>query len=287
MACCCDTGCLKTLTMESVEEAATHIRTKTSRKPRIGMILGSGLGALANDVSNADRISYGDIPHFPVSTVEGHAGELVIGTLGGQECAVMSGRVHAYEGWSLRHCSFPVRVMRAIGCDVLVVTNAAGGVNEAFQVGDLMIITDHINLLGSNPLFGANFPQQGPRFPDMSSTYSKEFGEIVRKVAEREKITTLKEGVYAAFTGPSYETPAEIRMARTLGADAVGMSTVPEAIVASHCGMRILGISCVTNMASGIQKSPLNHAEVVETTVRVNSTFRKLVLSFLEEVKLE
>ena len=243
------------------------------------MILGSGLGELAEEIENPVVIPYNEIPHFPVSTVVGHAGQLVYGKLSGKNVLAMQGRFHYYEGNPMDTVTYPVRVMAALGIHSVVVTNAAGGVNEGFQPGNLMLITDHINFMGTNPLIGPNDENMGPRFPDMSAAYTKEYQEKAREVANKLAID-LQEGVYIGFTGPTYETPAEIRMARTMGADAVGMSTVPEVIVASHSGLKVLGISCITNLAAGMQAN-LNHAEVVETTERVKEDFKKLIKEIL------
>lgn len=266
----------------AVESAARFVASQTGIKPKVGLILGSGLGALSKEVKGVS-LPYGKIPGFPVSTVEGHAGELCLGELAGRSVAVMSGRFHYYEGYSLQHVTFPVRVLRELGCGILLVTNAAGGVNTSFSVGDLMLITDHLNMLGANPLFGTNIKEHGPRFPDMTEAYDGDLAKIARAVASQRGIT-LREGVYFATTGPSYETPAEIRMVRAMGGDAVGMSTVPEVIVARHAGMRVVGISCITNMAAGVLDQPLSHAEVIETTERVRSVFRALVLGILEKL---
>ncbi|MBD3109599.1 purine-nucleoside phosphorylase [Bacillus sp. AGMB 02131] len=256
---------------ESAKQSAQYIQSKITATPEIGLILGSGLGILADEIENAVAIPYSEIPNFPVSTVHGHAGQLVIGQLSGKTVIAMQGRFHHYEGYSMDKVTFPVRVMKLLGVEKLIVTNAAGGVNKGFTPGDLMLITDHINFM-SNPLIGANDERFGPRFPDMSSAYDKEFQQLARKVAADLNIE-IQEGVYLGLTGPTYETPAEIRMIRTLGGDAVGMSTVPEVIVANHSSMRVLGISCITNMAAGILNQPLNHEEVIETTEKVKSTF--------------
>jgi purine-nucleoside phosphorylase len=218
--------------------------------------------------------------------VEGHAGQLVVGTLGGKTVAAMQGRFHYYEGYSMQEVTFPVRVMKAMGMTHILVTNAAGGVNESFTPGDLMIITDHINYMGAHPLIGPNHKEFGPRFPDMSSAYTKELVQLAERVASEQNIAVQK-GVYVGFTGPTYETPAEVRMARILGGDAVGMSTVPEVIVAAHGGMKVLGISCITNMAAGILDQPLAHDEVIETTEKVKSTFLALVKTIVSEMKIE
>ncbi|MGN1386873.1 MAG: purine-nucleoside phosphorylase [Bacillus sp. (in: firmicutes)] len=256
---------------ESAKQSAQYIQSKITATPEIGLILGSGLGILADEIENAVAIPYSEIPNFPVSTVHGHAGQLVIGQLSGKTVIAMQGRFHHYEGYSMDKVTFPVRVMKLLGVEKLIVTNAAGGVNKEFTPGDLMLITDHINFM-SNPLIGANDERFGPRFPDMSSAYDNEFQQVARTVAADLNIA-IQEGVYFGLTGPTYETPAEIRMIRTLGGDAVGMSTVPEVIVANHSSMRVLGISCITNMAAGILDQPLNHEEVIETTEKVKSTF--------------
>jgi purine-nucleoside phosphorylase len=244
--------------------------------PEVGLILGSGLGVLAEEIENPIKVPYEEIPNFPVSTVEGHAGQLVIGTLGGKTVIAMQGRFHYYEGYTQQEVTFPVRVMKILGVKKLIVTNAAGGVNESYLPGNLMLITDHINKMGDNPLMGPNFKEFGPRFPDMSEAYSKRMRALAIEVAKKQDIE-LKQGVYLAFSGPTYETPAEIRMARILGGDAVGMSTVPEVITANHTGIETLGISCITNMAAGILDQPLCHEEVIETTERVKSQFLKFV----------
>ncbi|MGX4687316.1 purine-nucleoside phosphorylase [Vagococcus sp. JNUCC 83] len=247
-----------------------------------GLILGSGLGELADEITDRVVIPYEDIPNFPVSTVVGHAGQLVYGTLSGKKVLAMQGRFHYYEGHSMQTVTFPVRVMKALGADSLIVTNAAGGVNTSFSPGDLMLITDQINFTGDNPLMGLNEDDLGPRFPDMSEAYNKEYGEVTKKVAQELSIH-LQKGVYMGFSGPTYETPAEVRMARVMGADAVGMSTVPEVIVANHMSMKVLGITCVTNLAAGMQAN-LNHGEVVETTERVKADFKELVKRTLEKL---
>ncbi|MGX6970334.1 purine-nucleoside phosphorylase [Vagococcus bubulae] len=247
-----------------------------------GLILGSGLGELADEITDRVVIPYEDIPNFPVSTVVGHAGQLVYGTLSGKKVLAMQGRFHYYEGHSMQTVTFPVRVMKALGADSLIVTNAAGGVNTSFSPGDLMLITDQINFTGDNPLMGLNEEDLGPRFPDMSEAYNKEYGDVTKKVAQELSIH-LQKGVYMGFSGPTYETPAEVRMARVMGADAVGMSTVPEVIVANHMSMKVLGITCVTNLAAGMQAN-LNHEEVVETTERVKADFKELVKRTLEKL---
>lgn len=238
-------------TRAQYEDAAQFIRARTSHQPRVGLILGSGLNPVAEAVEAADVIPYGDIPHFPQPSVEGHVGRLVLGSLAGQSVMIMQGRVHFYEGYSMQQVTFPVRVMQVMGLDTLIVTNAAGGINPAFHPGELMLINDHINLLGmtgNNPLHGPNDPTLGPRFPDMSQAYDPELRRIAREVA-RENSLPLREGVYIGLSGPSFETPADIRFLRLVGADAVGMSTVPEVTVAHHGGLRVLGISSISNVA--------------------------------------
>jgi purine-nucleoside phosphorylase len=259
-----------------VREAADAIAAKIGSKPEIGLILGSGLGVLADSLQNPVTMNYGDIPHFPVSTVEGHAGELAVGDVSGRRVIVMKGRFHLYEGYDVTRVALPIRVMKALGVRTLIVTNAAGGINAAFAPGDLMVIRDHLNMMFRNPLIGPNDPEVGVRFPDMSEAYSKRLRTIAHEAAA-ELGMKLQEGVYVGLLGPSYETPAEIRMLRTLGGDAVGMSTVPEVIAARHAGIEVLGISCISNMAAGMLDQPLSHEEVMETTERVKAEFLKLV----------
>ncbi|MGX7060074.1 purine-nucleoside phosphorylase [Vagococcus humatus] len=260
---------------EKLQQTAAYIKEQGVTDVDFGLILGSGLGELANEISEPIIIKYENIPNFPVSTVVGHAGQLVYGELAGKKVLAMQGRFHYYEGNTMEIVTFPVRVMKALGAHSLVVTNAAGGVNTSFTPGNLMLITDQINFMGANPLIGANDENLGPRFPDMSEAFDKEYGKVARSVATELKIT-LQQGVYMGFSGPTYETPAEVRMARLMGADAVGMSTVPEVIVARHMGMRVLGVTCVTNLAAGMQAT-LNHKEVVETTERVKADFKSLI----------
>ncbi|MEA4915252.1 MAG: purine-nucleoside phosphorylase [Christensenella sp.] len=262
--------------MKRIDSAEGYIRSKVDIKPVLGMILGSGLGGFADLLEDAIRIPFRDIPGFPVPSVEGHAGELVIGKYGKTPVAILSGRVHFYEGQPQSEITIPVRVLRRLGADTLILTNAAGGINLDFSAGALMLIRDHINYSGQNPLIGENLGEFGPRFPDMTDIYTKELREELKQRAQLAGIL-LSEGVYAMYSGPSYETPAEIRMFRTLGADAVGMSTVPEAIVARHCGMRVIGISCITNMAAGVTGGIIYHAEVVETANRVKREFKELL----------
>ncbi len=266
--------------IEKINKSIDFISSKISKSPKVGVILGSGLGSLADEIKNSVKIKYEDIPYFPKSTVEGHVGQLVIGELAGKNVVAMQGRFHFYEGYDLSEVTFPVRVMIGLGIESLFVTNAAGGVNTDFEPGDLMLISDHINFTGSNPLIGENFDELGPRFPDMSAAYDKDYIDIARRVGEKQGLG-LKTGVYMWLTGPTYETPQEVKMIRILGGDAVGMSTVPEVIVANHQGIKVLGISCITNMASGILNQPLNHQEVVETSLRVKDEFQKLIIEIL------
>lgn len=266
-----------------IKTAADYILGKSKYKPEIGLILGSGLGAIADTIENAEYYNYEDIPGFPVSTVEGHAGRLVIGELQGKIVVAMQGRFHYYEGYDMQVVTFPVRVMKLIGASKIIVTNAAGAVNKDFTPGDLMIISDQINFSGANPLVGPNLKEFGTRFPDMSDAYDKDLRVIVKNTA-KELGLEVKEGVYAMFSGPTYETPAEIRMARVMGADAVGMSTVPEVIVAKHSGLKVVGISCMTNMAAGILDQPLNHEEVMETSERVRKSFIELMTNVIKNI---
>ena len=267
--------------LERVKTAEAYIRSKTDMIPTLGMILGSGLGGFSDLLEDAVRIPFREIPGFPVPTVEGHAGELVIGRYGKTYAAILSGRVHFYEGLPQNEITIPVRVLRRLGADTLILTNAAGGINLDFSAGALMLISDHINYSGQNPLIGENLDEFGPRFPDMTDVYTRELREELKKRVMLANIS-LREGVYAMYSGPSYETPAEIRMFRMLGADAVGMSTVPEAIVARHSGMKVLGISCITNMAAGITGGVIHHAEVVETANRVKREFEAVLKIAIE-----
>ncbi|MCM3652196.1 purine-nucleoside phosphorylase [Metabacillus litoralis] len=266
-----------------IKEAANYVKVKFNDTPKVGLILGSGLGVLADEIEQSVKIPYDEIPNFPVSTVEGHAGQLVFGTLKGAKVVAMQGRFHFYEGYSLDKVTAPVRVMKELGVETLIVTNAAGGINELFEAGDLMLITDHINNMGANPLIGPNDSNIGVRFPDMSESYNLNLREMAKSSANELNIK-LQEGVYVGNTGPSYETPAEIRALRTLGGDAVGMSTVPEVIVAKHAGLNVLGISCISNMAAGILNQPLSHDEVIETTEKVRVNFLNLVKSIVEKI---
>lgn len=267
---------------EMLKETTSFLKGKGIDEVEFGLILGSGLGELADEIEDAIAIPFSEVPYFADSAVVGHAGKLVYGSLSGRKVLAMQGRFHYYEGHSMQTVTYPVRMMAAIGAHSIVVTNAAGGVNETFTPGNLMLITDHINFTGDNPLIGENDDEMGPRFPDMSQAYTPEYAEIARKVAKVQGVP-LQEGIYMGFSGPTYETPAEIRMSRVMGADAVGMSTVSEVIVAAHSGLKVLGISCITNLAAGMQSS-LNHAEVVETTERVKGQFKELIKATLAEL---
>ena len=267
----------------TLKTTSEYILSKSKYKPEIGLILGSGLGSLADLIEEPEFYPYETLPNFPVSTVEGHEGRLVIGKLEGKIVIAMQGRFHYYEGYKMTDVTFPVRVMKLLGVDKLIVTNAAGAVNTNFKPGDLMIINDHINLSGSNPLIGKNLDEFGPRFPDMSTAYNPELINLAKNIAKDLNID-IKEGVYTMFSGPTYETPAEIRMVRILGGDAVGMSTIPEVIVANHSGIKVLGISCLTNMAAGILKQPLNHEEVIETSNKAKNSFITLTKEIIKNL---
>lgn len=262
--------------LAKIKEAADYIRSRVQAPPQIGMILGSGLGVMADEVEGAIVIPYGQIPHFPVSTVEGHSGELVIGQLEGKTVLVMKGRFHYYEGYSMKEVVFPVYVMKQLGIQTLLVTNAAGGMNRSFAAGNLMLITDHINYTGSNPLIGSNIGELGPRFPDMSQAYNKELRSIVAAQASALDIP-LQQGVYVGISGPTYCTPAELAMLASWGADAVGMSTVPEVIAANYCGIRAVGITCITDMAISNELEPLTHEQVVRVAEQARPRFIALV----------
>lgn len=261
---------------ERAQEAARLIRTRTSVQGSIAIVLGSGLGAFAEDLTEATEIRYDEIPGFARATVEGHAGRLMIGKVGEITVAAMQGRFHFYEGYSLQDVTFPIRVLKLLGVRTVVLTNAAGSLNVEFTPGSLMVITDHLNLLGDNPLRGDNDERFGPRFPDLSTVYSPELQNIVIQEGSAMGIE-LRRGVYAALSGPSYETPAEIHMVRSLGADAVGMSTVPEAIVARHMGLNVIGISCITNLAAGVSNRPIDHGQVMQIGESVRGSFTELL----------
>jgi purine-nucleoside phosphorylase len=274
------------VTLQQIDEAADAIRQRISSQPRIGMILGSGLNSLADSVQNAVTIRYGDLPNWPVSTVHGHAGQLVIGDLEGQPVFVMQGRIHFYEGYSMSQITLPVRVMLRLGLERMFVTNAAGGVNPDFVPGDVMLITDNLNLIGmmgANPLMGPNIDELGPRFPDMSQAYDRELMAIARQVAANEDIP-LREGVYCALSGPSFEGPADLRFLRMAGADAVGMSTVPEVIVARHGGMRVLGLSGISNKANLDGSTVTTHEEVIEAGKTITPKMEKIIRGALRSL---
>ncbi|ADU30051.1 purine-nucleoside phosphorylase [Evansella cellulosilytica] len=268
---------------KKIQAAKQYIHSKIMEAPDLGLILGSGLGVLADEINNAITIPYSDIPGFPKSTVAGHKGQLVFGDIEGVQVVAMQGRFHYYEGYSMELVTLPVRVMKELGVQTIIVTNAAGGVNTSYQPGDLMLIKDHINFFGTNPLIGPNEERYGPRFPDMSSAYSKKLLQLALQVADEENIRVRK-GVYVGMTGPTYETPAEIKMVRSFGGDAVGMSTVPEVIVAKHSNIEVLGITCISNMAAGILDQPLTHDEVIETTEMVKLKFLSFVKAIVRKM---
>jgi purine-nucleoside phosphorylase len=268
---------------DEVQAAAAAVGKRIGAIPDVAIVLGSGLGDFAATLQDSITIPYADIPHWPASAVIGHAGTLVAGRLAGKRVAALSGRAHYYEGHDMRRVTFAVRAVGALGVRTLVLTNAAGGINLAFEPGTLMVMDDHINLMGTNPLVGPNDERFGPRFPDMSEVYARRLRDVADAVARAQE-SPLVHGVYAALHGPSYETPAEIRYLRAIGADAVGMSTAPEAIVARHMGMEVLGISCITNMAAGVLPQPLVHDEVMETARRVRTRFARLLEGIVERL---
>lgn len=270
---------------DKIREARDFIRKITDFQPDIALILGSGLGTLAEDIEDPVIIEYAGIPHFPVSTVEGHAGRLVLGTLEGKKVAAMQGRFHFYEGYTMQQVTFPVYVLHALGCRSLVVTNACGGLNPRFKAGDLMLITDHINIL-PNPLIGPNYEELGPRFPDMSQAYDAEYRQLALQVGE-ELGLKLQQGVYIAISGPTYSTPAEVRRLIAYGSDTVGMSTIPEVIVANYLGMRVLGISCITDMSLPDELEPLTHEQVVKIANQTRPKFIALVRGWLKRVSAD
>ena len=271
--------------LRNLRQSVDYIHAVTDIQPQIALVLGSGLGAIVRDIKNPVKISYENIPHFPMASVEGHAGELVLGTLCGRRVVTMSGRFHYYEGHSLADITYPVRVMKFLGAPVLLVTNAAGAINRGFKVGDFMLITDHINNFKQDPLRGEHSDELGPRFVDMTYTYDRDLLALAERIGKRERIR-LQKGVYLASTGPSYETPAEISGYALIGADAAGMSTIPEVIVARQMQMRVLGISCLTNMAAGVLERPLSHAEVIETTRRVKGDFIRFIKAIVKEIRV-
>ncbi|HLE12090.1 MAG: purine-nucleoside phosphorylase [Bdellovibrionales bacterium RIFOXYD12_FULL_39_22] len=268
---------------QQIKKAATHIQALHKTRPQVGIVLGSGLGAFVDIVENPTIIPYSEIPFFRDTTVEGHEGRLIIGRIGNVEIAILQGRFHAYEGAPMEEVVFPVRVLAMLGIEVLVLTNAAGGINTKFVSGDLVIIEDHINMMAKNPLVGTNISELGPRFPDMTHAYDLDLLQTLQTVAKNKKIG-IKKGVYAGVLGPTYETPAEIRMLRILGADMVGMSTVPESIAANHLGLRVAGISCITNMAAGIENVKLKHEDVKAQALKVMDLFKDLLEGFIGEI---
>ncbi len=269
--------------LNQLKEATQYINEKITIKPTLGLVLGSGLGDLSDEITEKVEINYSDIPHFPVPTVKGHDGKLVCGILQGKKVIAMKGRFHYYEGYDLEKSVFGIRVMKLLGINKVIITNAAGGVNLDFEEGMLMIITDHIGLFAPSTLRGENLEEFGPRFPDMTFAYDKEFIKIANNHVNDINIP-VKKGVYAFYRGPNFETPSEIKALRILGTDAVGMSTVPEVIAANHASMRVLGISCITNMAAGVEQKKLTHQEVMDTTTRVKSDFIKFVKNIIGEL---
>ncbi len=272
--------------LEQIDQTAQAIRNRVARPPRRAIILGSGLNSLAEAVQDATTIPFAELPHFPLSTVPGHSGRLVIGTLGNSDVLIMQGRAHYYEGYSMAQVTLPIRVMQRLGVEILIVTNAAGAVNPDFLPGDVMLITDHINFIGmagQNPLIGPNYDELGPRFPDMSQAYDRALGEMARRVAEQEGLR-LRSGVYAALSGPSFESPAELRFLRLIGADAVGMSTVPEVIVARHGGLRVLGLSGISNKANLDGSTITTHEEVLEAGKVIAPRMERLIRGLLRQL---
>jgi purine-nucleoside phosphorylase len=268
---------------KKIEETVSYLRTKTAASPAIGIILGTGLGALVEDIEIKDSISYGEIPHFPISTVEFHEGKLIFGTLCGKSIVAMQGRFHYYEGYTMQQITFPVRVMKFLGVHTLLVSNACGGINADMKPSDIMLLTDHINLLGDNPLIGENDDTLGPRFPDMSEPYSRELIQLTEQIARQENIT-VKKGVYAALTGPNLETAAEYKFLRTIGADVVGMSTIPEDIVAIHSGMRVLGFSVITDACVPEELKPANIPEIIKTAKEAEPKLTLLIKRVVEKL---
>lgn len=271
------------MNIERIKSITKQIKEKVDFVPELLMVLGSGLGHMAEGIENKIEIKYDSLRDFLVTDVEGHVGQFVFGDYMGKKVVMMQGRFHYYEGHSINESILPIYVMRDLGVEKLIVTNASGGVNESYTPGDLMIIEDHINFTGQNPLIGPNLDEFGPRFPDMSRAYDRDYMALTEKIAKKQSLD-IKKGVYAMYTGPSYETPAEIKSYRLLGADAIGMSTVPEVIAANHAGMRVLGISCITNMASGILDTPLSHEDVIKVSNKVKDVFTSLVSEIIKEI---
>lgn len=271
--------------LDKINKATEFIKSRAAIEPEIGIILGTGLGSLAEHIENPTIIEYSDIPEFPISTVAGHAGRLIIGTLDGKNVIAMQGRFHYYEGYSMQEVTLPVRVMKKLGIKLLIASNACGGLNPAFSAGDIMVIMDHINMIGANPLIGENLDEFGPRFPDMSEVYDKEYIKLLHEIAIKLNIK-LQNGVYCAVSGPNYESKAELRMLITIGADTVGMSTIPECIVAKHSGLKVLGVSCITDMAIPDCMTSPTHEEIVKVAEGVKPKFVSLLKQFIKEVQL-
>ncbi|XGC80819.1 purine-nucleoside phosphorylase [Bdellovibrio bacteriovorus] len=269
--------------LEDLQETVSFIRTKTSAKPKIGVVLGSGLGAFVKDVEVEATIPYKEIPHFSPPTVEGHSGNLIFGKVGGQSIAILQGRNHFYEGHPMSSVVFPVRTLAMLGVETLILTNSAGGFGESMQAGDFMIIEDHINLMGTNPLMGPNIKELGPRFPDMTEAYDKRLISIMEQLLQKQG-TRYHKGIYCGVSGPTYETPAEVRYLKLIGGKAVGMSTVPETIAANHLGLRVAALSCITNLAAGISNHKLSHSEVTETAKRVEIEFSSFLREFIGQL---
>lgn len=269
--------------IKNLQETVDYIKGKTSQKPQIGLILGSGLGSFADQLNNSTAIPYSELPHFPRTSVAGHKGQLVLGDIDGVEVAVLQGRVHYYEGYSMNEVAYPTRTLAKLGIKTLVTTNASGGLNPDMEPGSLMLITDHINFFGDSPLRGPNIDDFGPRFPDMTEAYNKELRDMARSSAKKLGIK-LYEGTYTGVTGPCYETPAEVRLIEKVGGSAVGMSTVPEVIAAHHMGLKVCGLSCVSNLAAGLGQSKLLHTDVTEVAKRVEKTFSDLVQELVKEI---
>jgi len=270
--------------MNKILEAANYIQSKTSIKPKVGIVLGSGLGIYVDQIQNKQIIPYHEIPHFKRTSVEGHEGRLILGEVHGVPVAALQGRIHSYEGHPMEEIVLPVRVLAALGIEMLFLSNASGGVNLDFHPGDLVLITDHINLSGRNALLGPNIAELGPRFPDMSEAYNKELNAIIKDVAKRHDVQ-MKDGVYCSVLGPTYETPAEIRMIRIIGGDMVGMSTVPEVIAANHMGLKVAGVACITNYAAGIKEEKLSHADVKDVAEKAMVGFATILTETIGELK--